>query len=145
MLDLFRTLKVAVVLAVVALMGAPTASRAETGSVQLTITRVGFIVGVGGGSGTLVLHGRSYPLNVGGVSLGTIGAARADLVGRVYNLRRPSDIVGTYTAVSAGLSLAGGARTARLRNSNNVIIEVRGRQVGFEVSLDLSGMTISMR
>jgi hypothetical protein len=47
--------------------------------------------------------------------------------------------------VGAGLAIAGGARVARLRNANGVVLELRGRQVGFEVSIDLSGMTVSLR
>ena len=132
-------------IAAVMLFAAASPSNAETGSVRVTVTRAGFIVGVGGGSGTLRFAGRSYPLSVGGISVGTLGVSRADLVGPAYNLRRPQDIAGTYSAVGAGLSIAGGARAARLRNSNGVILELRGRQMGFEVSLDLSGMTVSMR
>jgi hypothetical protein len=133
------------VAAAVILAVAPTPSHAETGSVRLTIVRAGFIVGVGGGSGTLSFHGHSYPLSVGGVSVGTFGATRADLVGHAYHLRTAADIAGTYTAVSAGVAVAGGARTARLRNSNGVVLELRGRQIGLELSIDLSGMTISLR
>ena len=74
-----------------------------------------------------------------------IGVASADVRGRALNLRRASDIVGTYTALGAGLAIAGGARTARLQNSNGVILELSGRQVGFEASLSLGGLTIAMR
>ena len=74
-----------------------------------------------------------------------IGVSSADLVGRARNLRRASDIAGTYTAVGAGLAIAGGAATARLRNANGVVLEVRGTQVGFSASIDLSGLQISMR
>ncbi len=79
------------------------------------------------------------------MSVGTIGVSSADFVGRAYNLRSPGDIAGTYTAVGAGLAIAGGARVARLRNANGVVLELRGRQVGFELAVDLSGMTVSMR
>ena len=120
-------------------------SYADTGSVRFRVTRAGFIVGAGGGTGVLVFHGKSYPLSVGGLSVGMIGAASADVVGRAYNLRRPQDIVGAYTAVGAGVAIAGGGTAARLQNANGVVIEVRGRQVGFEASLNLSGMTVSMR
>jgi hypothetical protein len=120
-------------------------SYADSGSVRFRVTKAGFIFGVGGGTGTLNFHGKSYPLSVGGLSVGTFGAASADLVGRAYNMRRPQDIVGTYTAVGAGVAVAGGATAARLQNANGVVLEVRGRQVGLEVSLNLSGMTLSMR
>ena len=96
-------------------------------------------------AGTLRLANRTYPLSVGGISVGTWGISRADFVGRAYHIRRAQDIAGTYTAVGAGLAIAGGARVARLRNANGVVLELRGRQVGFEVSIDLSGMTVSLR
>src|ERR687898_2562455 len=76
---------------------------AATGTVHVEIAKAGFIVGVGGGRGTLVFQGRRYPLRVGGLSFGaTIGASKADLFGRAYNLRQVSDIAGIYTAVSVG-------------------------------------------
>ena len=119
---------------------------AATGSVTLDIFKAGFVVGVGGGSGTLVFNGRRYPLTVGGLSLGaTIGASKASLVGRAYNLRQPSDIVGTYTAVGAGVAVAGGASGIRLQNARGVVLELRGRNVGLEINANVSGVEIGMR
>jgi len=68
-----------------------------------------------------------------------------DLVGTAHNLRRPSDIAGTYGAAGAGATFVGGAQVARLQNGRGVILEVRGVQVGFQVSLGLAGMTIALR
>jgi hypothetical protein len=90
---------------------------AASGTVRLNITKAGFIVGVGGGSGTLHFRGRNCPLSVGGISVGTIGAAGADLVGRAYNLRTAADIVGTYSAVSGSIAVAGGVKGARRHRS----------------------------
>jgi len=126
------------------LAGTPSRSYAETGAVRMKVTKVGFIVGVGGGSGVLVFRGHRYPFSVGGVSAGTIGVAGADLVGTASNLRQPTDIVGTYSAASASVAVAGGAKTATLQNARGVVLRLRGRQVGFEASLALSGLTISM-
>jgi hypothetical protein len=147
MLSLIRTTKfcAAFVVAAVILTGVPSQSYADTGSVRLKITKVGFIVGVGGGSGILHFKGKNYRLSIGGVSAGTIGAAGADLVGTASNLRTAADIAGTYSAVSAGVAVAGGAKAATLRNSNGVVLQLQGRQVGFEASLSLSGMTISLQ
>jgi hypothetical protein len=127
------------------LIAAALPSYADSGTVRFRVVKAGFIFGAGGGSGTLVFHGRSYPLSIGGLSVGTIGAASADVVGRAHNLRRPQDIAGTYTAVGAGVAVAGGGTAARLRNANGVVMELRGRQVGLEASLNLSGITVSMR
>jgi hypothetical protein len=132
--------------AVVTLILAPTVpSQADTGTVRFRVGSAGFIVGVGGGSGTLTFQGKSYPLRIGGVSVGMIGVSSTDLVGRARNLRRASDIAGTYTAVGAGLAIAGGASTARLQNANGVVLEVKGTKVGFSASIDLSGLQISMQ
>ncbi len=147
MVGLFRRshIWVAILLGIVMLTGTSLRSYADVGSVRVKITKVGFVVGVGGGSGVLAFKGKHYRLSIGGVSAGTIGVAGADLVGTAYNLRTPADIEGTYSAVSAGVAVAGGAKSAELRNSNGVILRLHGRQVGFEASLSLSGMTISLR
>ena len=39
----------------------------------------------------------------------------------------------------------GGASVATLQNQNGVVLTLRGVQAGFQVSLGLGGMTISMR
>jgi hypothetical protein len=121
-------------------------AQAGTGSVGIQIYKAGFIVGVSGGSGTLRFGGKDYALKIGGVSLGaTIGASKAELIGTAENINKPSDIAGTYTAVQAGLAAAGGAKTTQLKNSKGVILKLKGKQVGLEFSLDLSGMQISLK
>jgi len=147
---MFRTFKpvklVAAVATIVAVMlAAATPSQAQTGAVRLNIVKVGFIVGAGGGSGTLSYHGRTYRLSVGGVSLGSLGVASAELVGAASNLHRPSDIAGTYGAAGAGFTFVGGGQVATLQNEKGVVLTLQGRQVGFQASLGLAGMTISLR
>jgi len=66
------------------------------------------------------------------------------LVGTASNLRNPADIAGTYAAVGAGFALVGAAKVARLQNANGVVIELHGVQIGLDVSLNLSGLTIAM-
>ena len=147
MLSLLRAAKyyAAIIGAAVILAGAPSQSNADTGSVRLKVTKVGFIVGVGGGSGTLTFKGRTYRLSLSGVSAGTIGVAGADLVGTATNLRVAQDIAGAYSAASAGLAVAGGAKVVTLQNAKGVVLQLQGRQVGFEASLSLSGLTISLQ
>ena len=135
----------ALLLAAVVLMGTPSLSYAENGSVRMKISKVGFIVGVGGGTGTLTFKGKQYRLNIGGVSAGTIGIASMDLVGTATNLTTAADIAGSYSAAGAGLAIAGGAKVATLQNAKGVVLQLQGRQVGFEASLAVSGLTISLR
>ena len=124
---------------------APASAQAPSGTIDFRVFKVGFIVGAGGGRGTLHYQGQSYPLRIGGISLGlTIGVSSADLVGEVFNLTNPADIQGTYSAASASLAIAGGGMTANLRNSRGVVLRVRGKQIGLELSLDLGGLNITL-
>jgi len=122
-----------------------TPSQAQTGTVRLNIVKAGFIVGAGGGSGVLHYHGSTYRLTVGGIGLGSLGVAAADLVGTASNLHRPQDIAGTYGAAGAGVTFVGGGQVATLQNEKGVVLQLHGGQVGFQVSLGLAGMTIGLR
>lgn len=116
------------------------------GDIEFTLFRAGFIIGGTGGSGLLHFKGNGYPLGVGGVSVGaTIGVARIEMTGEVYNLKQASDIEGTYTAVGAGAAVAGGGGVAELQNARGVRLRVSGRQIGLMVSIDLSGLQITLR
>ncbi|HEY1862198.1 MAG TPA: hypothetical protein VGG77_00635 [Roseiarcus sp.] len=120
-------------------------AEAATGQVALHIASAGFIFGVTGGSGTLIFRGQRFPLSVGGIRAGAlIGISAADLVGTASNLHAPGDIAGIYSAIGAGLSIAGGRTAAQLSNANGVVLRLRGRQVGFSFSIDLAGMSISL-
>jgi hypothetical protein len=147
MLSLHRGTKLcaAIVVAAIMLTGALSWSYAETGSVRFNIVKAGFIVGVGGGSGTLNFQGRNYQLSIGGINVGTIGASAVELVGTAENLRTAADIAGAYTQGSAALAIVGGGRVAELQNTNGVVLKVKGPAVGLEASLSLSGMTVSMQ
>lgn len=123
-----------------------TPSQAQTGAVHFEISKAGFIVGVGGGTGVLVYQGHRYPLSVSGLSVGaTIGASKTELVGRAYHLKQASDIAGTYTAAGGGVAVAGGVASVRLQNAKGVILDLRGRKVGLEFSANVSGVEIRMR
>ena len=147
MFKIIRAFKIsaALVAGSLALCGGSTSSYAETGAVRFHVGSAGFIVGVGGGSGVLRFKGRTYPLSIGGARIGTIGASATDVRGIARNLRRASDIAGTYSAVGAGIAVIGGAGAATLQNEKGVVLEVRAVKVGLEANLNLGGVTISLR
>jgi hypothetical protein len=136
-------------IALFALLGLGVGAEAQTppaAEIRLEFVSGGFIVGATAGSGTLIYEGKRYPLSVGGVRAGAlIGLSKAELGGRVYNLNNVADIAGTYGAAEAGYAVVGGRRVAKLRNNKGVLLELRGRQVGLDFSLDLSGMVISLK
>jgi hypothetical protein len=143
-MKLVKFIAVAAALMSIMLVGT-TQSQAQTGTVRLNIVKAGFIVGAGGGSGVLHYHGRTYRLSVGGIGLGSLGIAAADLAGTASNLHRPQDIAGTYGAAGAGVTFVGGGQVATLQNEKGVVLQLHGGQVGFQVSLGLAGMTIGLR
>ena len=118
----------------------------DTGSVSVVFTKGGFIVGVGGGEGVLILHGKRYPFTVSGMSVGaTIGASTTKLVGQALNVTGPRSIEGTYSAIGAGGALAAGAGGVQLQNANGVILQLSGPKVGAELSAAVSGVTIRLK
>jgi hypothetical protein len=132
------------VAAAVMLMAVSSQSQASTGRVHARLIKAGFIVGAGGGDGTLTFNGRRYRLTFGGISVGTIGISGVELVGTARHLRSPEDIAGAYTAVGAGFAFVGGPKVARLQNARGVVLELHGVQIGFNLSLNLSGMTVAL-
>jgi hypothetical protein len=148
MLVFTRTMKMAaaVVSLAIMLMGAATPSQAQTtGQVRLHIVKAGFIIGVGGGSGVLHYQGHNYRLAVSGIGIGSLGIAAVDLVGTASNLTSPGAIAGTYAGAGAGGTFVGGGQVATLQNANGVVLRLQGVQAGFQVSLGLGGMTLSLR
>jgi len=122
------------------------ATYADSGSIRFNVIKAGFVLGGSGGSGTLVFHGRSYPLSIGGVSYGfTFGASATDFVGTVSNIRSPSDVNGVYGAAGAGVAVGPGAGGIVLTNQNGAVLTLSGRQTGLIVAADLNGLVISLR
>lgn len=139
-----RRLALAALFAGITIFSSP--SRADTGKVAVVFSKGGFIVGVGGGEGVLILHGKRYPFTVSGMSVGfTVGASTTRLVGRALNLRGPASIEGSYATLGAGGAVAAGAGGVQLQNANGVILQLSGPKVGAEVSAAVGGVTIQLK
>ena len=140
--SVFRT----ALIALVALVGLSSVSRADSGTVTLTIYKAGWIIGGSGGSGVLDFHGRRFRLSTGGLDYGLVfGGSKTVLHGRVSNIRRPSDVEGVYAAAGAGLTVGRGARGIVLTNQKGAVLELTGRQVGLMANVDLSGLAITLK
>src|SRR4051794_30874734 len=133
-------------LAICALLGVVSEADAGSGSVRLRIFKAGFVLGGSAGEGTLVFQGRRYPLSIGGLSYGfTFGASETRFRGTVRNIRRPSDVSGVYAQGGAGASVGVGAQVIVLANQKGAVLELAGGQNGLIVSLDLSGLALSLK
>ena len=129
-----------------ALLGAISAARADSGTIALRIYKAGFVVGGSAGSGVLTFHGRKYPLSIGGLSYGfTFGASETRFHGRVTHIRRPSDVAGVYAQAGAGAAAVRGAQAVVLTNQSGAVLTLTGGQKGLIVCADLSGLALSLK
>ena len=131
----------------IAIVGASVSSAAyaDGGTILIRVFKAGWFIGGSGGSGTLIFHGRRYPLSIGGLSAGLVfGASEMRFVGTVSNIFRPSDVAGVYGAAGAGVAFAVGAGAIVLENQKGAVLSLNGQQVGLIANLDLSGMAISL-
>jgi hypothetical protein len=133
------------VMALALAVGVAAPSHAITGTVRVTVAKAGFIVGAGGGRGTLTFRHRNYPFTVQGLSLGlTAGASINKLVGRADYINELSDFAGTYSVVGAGGALIGGVGGAQLKNDKGVVITLQGPKGGLEVSANVTKVVITL-
>jgi hypothetical protein len=132
-------------MALVLAVGVAAPSHAITGTVRVTVAKAGFVVGAGGGRGTLTFRHRNYPFTVQGLSLGfTAGASINKLVGRADYMSELGDFAGTYSVVGAGGALIGGVGAVQLKNDKGVIITLQGPKGGLEVSANVTKVVITL-
>jgi len=132
--------------ALAALIGAVSVAHAESGTISIRIFKAGFFVGGSAGSGVLTFQGRSYPLAIGGLSYGfTFGASETYFRGTVSNINRASDVAGVYAQAGAGAAAVRGAQAVVLTNQRGAVLTLTGEQNGLIVSLDLSGLALSLK
>ena len=133
-------------LAIAALLDAASVANADDGTISIRIFKAGFVVGGSAGEGVLRFQGRSYPLSIGGLSYGfTFGASETRFHGTVSNIHRPSDINGVYAQGGAGAAAGRGAQAVVLANQRGAVLTLTGEQSGLIVSLDLSGLALSLK
>jgi hypothetical protein len=135
-------------IALLALAGAAlvSAAYADSGSISFNVVKAGIVIGGSGGSGTLVFHGRQYPIAIGGLSYGfTFGASETRFRGTVTNIRSPSDVAGVYAAGNVGAAVGRGAQAIVLTNQKGAVLTLSGTSVGAIVSADLNGLVITVK
>ena len=106
---------------------------------------VGFVIGVGGASGYVNYRGVKYPIEVSGLKVGTIGVNSYDVDGKVLNLRRLSDIEGTYAAGEASATAVAGSGGLDMTNGAGVEIQATSTSAGLQLTLGAGGVTIKLK
>ena len=113
-------------------------------TIELSGGSVAAGVGYTWGKGIVTYEGKHYPVKVDGLSILHVGASSYTASGTVYNLKKITDINGVYTAVSAGVAVAGGASATSMKNSKGVLIQMASTHLGVNFSLGAKGVTISL-
>ena|ERR1700761_382327 len=141
----FRIMVTAALLALAVWAATVNPLQADVAIVRVVFGTSGIVVGLGNGRGTLTFHGKTYPFEVSGASVGPmLTLAVSEFDGRAANLSAPGDLAGNYIAVGAGAAIGGGAGVAWLRNAKGVTLVLRGPKVGAGFSINLARVTIRM-
>jgi hypothetical protein len=114
-------------------------------TVDLTAGSVAAGVGYVWGSGDMIYRGQKHPFKLSGVSIVDVGAARIAASGVVYHLKNLSDFEGNYTAVTAGITVAGGGSAALLKNQHGVVIKLLSTTEGLRFNLSANGIDIKLK
>jgi len=117
-----------------------------SGSVKIEQLQVAFIGSGALGGGTLIYHGESYPITVGGLGVGGIGASKLTATGSVYGLTQREDFAGAYVQIRRGWALGDRGRgTLWLRNNNGVTMKLHTQRKGLQLSLGADGVVIAFK
>jgi hypothetical protein len=122
--------------------------RVASGLVTLNMKSVALGVGATRGDGILNYQGKSYPFSISGLSLVDVGISNFTGAGKVYDLKSPGDLAGSYGAGQATFAVAGGASAMSMRNDNGVsivILKNDGQESGTQFSIGPAGMKIMMK
>jgi hypothetical protein len=145
LLSLFATLFMS---AAVSAADAPPVNEGSipSGYVWLTGGSVAVGIGYAWGHGTLYnsKDQKQYKFKLSGVAVADVGAASINAEGEVFNLKKPSDLDGNYTAVTAGATVIAGGSVAYLKNDNGVVIKLHSQTEGLRFNLSADGMHITL-
>jgi hypothetical protein len=126
------------------LFPAMAADQVPDGTIELSGGSVAVGIGYSWGSGKLVFQGKTYQLKVQGISIVDVGASDYTATGSVFNLKKVEDFAGTYTAATAGATVAGGVSGTAMRNQNGVTIQLTATRQGLQFTLAPEGIKISL-
>jgi hypothetical protein len=113
-------------------------------TVEFTGGSVAAGVGYTWGNGILHYQGKDYRFRLKGLSVAAVGAERIQASGEVFNLANVADFSGNYTAVSAGVTVAGGASIADMKNQNGAVIHLHSTTQGLDFNLSVDGVSIKL-
>ncbi|MFC3639334.1 hypothetical protein ACFONL_18510 [Camelimonas fluminis] len=138
-------------LAVSLMAGAPASAQKSSlgpasASIRIEQVQVAFIGSAQRGGGSVTYQGRTYPITVGGLGIGGIGASKLTATGSVYGLRAIGDLAGPYIQLREGWALGDTGRGRLwLRNGRGVTLRLTTHRKGIQLSLGADGVVIGFK
>src|SRR5215470_4707735 len=107
---------------------------APSATIKLSAGSVAAGIGVSWGSGTLTYHGKSHPISVTGLDVGSVGASKLTATGNVYHLKKLEDFDGNYAAAEASAVVGGGGGGLAMQNQNGVVVKLGATARGVKLT-----------
>jgi len=114
-------------------------------TIRLSAGSVAAGIGVSWGSGTLTYQGKTYPIDVKGLSVGDAGISKIEATGKVYNLKKLDDFNGNFTTAEVGVTAAGGGAVSAMKNQNGVKVELVSATQGVKLTFGSSGVAMKIK
>ena len=143
-----RLRNIGVVAAIATLGFLLTTAQAEDkpdGKLKLSGGSVAAGVGYTWGGGTLTYKGKTYKVELSGLSVADVGATKIEASGNVYHLNKLADFDGNYTAATAGMTIAGGGSATAMQNQNGVVVQIVSTTQGLKFALAASGVSLKIK
>jgi hypothetical protein len=118
--------------------------RMPDATASINLVSLAFIGGIEWGKGTLTFKGHDYSFKVKGLKAGAIGIKRDSVNARIYNLKKAKDLGGTFLAVEAAVTVAGGGSARAMKNQNGVEMHLFSVTMGADLTLAAEGVNIRM-
>ena len=140
-----RTLACAIAGAFVLAAFATAEDKKLDATITISAKAVGAGAGVSWGEGKLHYNGKTYPITVDGLTVGTVGVSSIDATGEVYGLAKLSDFDGTYAAAVGGATIGGGGGGVSMKNQNGVEVDMTATTQGVSLTLGASGVKMALK
>ena len=135
----------AAVAAFVLLRHAAQAQEVPDATLKLSGGSVAAGIGYTWGGGALTYEGKTYEVEMSGLSVVDVGVTNIEANGSVFHLKSLEDFDGNYTAANAGMTVAEGGSATIMENQNRVIVKIVSATQGLKFALAASGVSMKIK
>ena len=117
----------------------------ESGTFKVEVYRVSFIGSAARGKGVLHYKGKNYKFTATGLGAGGMGASKTVARGKVYNMKKLDDFVGTYVNARSGITVGDETKgkATWVQNEKGVRLEAKSETKGLQLNLGVDGVLVA--